>query len=101
LNAQTSSSGSDSTSLAAQDPAMQTITSAAPVQTIAAEELKRLLDSKADVAVIDDALVEAFEQAHVPGAINFPWVAEQATHRASPQQTARLLLAVHARRRFY
>ncbi len=76
ISAAQTAPSSDSTSLSAQDPAMQTVTSSAPARTISAEELKKLLDSKAAVTVVDDAPVEAYEMAHVPGAINFPWVAQ-------------------------
>jgi rhodanese-related sulfurtransferase len=56
------------------DPAAQ---AAPPVQFIPAADVKKLIDDKATTfQLVDTQPVEAFEEGHVPGAVNFPWVAQ-------------------------
>ena len=49
------------------------IASAQEVQLIKPEELKKLLDSKADIVVVDNQPKVAYDMEHIPGALNFPW----------------------------
>ncbi len=70
LSAQMSSAGATG-----QDPAAA-MEGASAVQFIPPAELKKLIDAKADIAIVDDAPEEAFKAGHIPGAINFPWAPE-------------------------
>jgi len=47
--------------------------SAQEIDRIKPEELKKLIDSKADIVVVDNQPKAAYEIEHIPGAINFPW----------------------------
>ena len=49
------------------------IASAQEVQSIKPEELKKLIESKADIVVVDNQPKGAYDMEHIPGAINFPW----------------------------
>jgi len=41
------------------------------------EELKKMIESKApDFLVISNDPQESFDEAHIPGAVSFPWVAQ-------------------------
>jgi rhodanese-related sulfurtransferase len=56
------------------DPAAM---SAPPVQFISPADVKKLIEDKAtNFQLVDTQPPEAFEEGHVPGAINFPWVAQ-------------------------
>lgn len=47
----------------------------APIEFIAPAEVKKMIEDKAtNFALVDTQPEEAYEAAHVPGAINFPWV---------------------------
>ena len=43
------------------------------IDRIKPEDLKKLIDSKADIVVVDNQPKAAYEIEHIPGAINFPW----------------------------
>jgi rhodanese-related sulfurtransferase len=43
------------------------------IQRISPEELKALLESGADIVVVDNQPEGAYEMGHIPGAVNFPW----------------------------
>jgi rhodanese-related sulfurtransferase len=49
------------------------IISAQEVQSIKPEELKKLIESKADIVVVDNQPKGAYDMEHIPGAVNFPW----------------------------
>ena len=49
------------------------IASAQEVQSIKPEELKKLMESKADILVVDNQPKGAYDMEHIPGAVNFPW----------------------------
>jgi rhodanese-related sulfurtransferase len=50
---------------------------APPAQFITPEEMKKLMDSKdTSFQLVDTQPEEAFVEGHIPGAINFPWVAQ-------------------------
>jgi rhodanese-related sulfurtransferase len=49
------------------------VASAQEIPKIKAEELRKLLESKADIIVVDNQPKGAYEIEHIPGAINFPW----------------------------
>lgn len=49
------------------------IASAQEVQSIKPEELKKLIESKADIMVVDNQPKGAYDVGHIPGAVNFPW----------------------------
>jgi rhodanese-related sulfurtransferase len=63
---------------AANDPAFQDPALAAaalPTQTIAPSDvLKMMNDKRADAVLVDTQPPSGFADAHVPGAINYPWV---------------------------
>ena len=46
------------------------------LQHISAEELKKLIESKSNILVVDVQPKPAYEVGHIKGAINFPWVKE-------------------------
>lgn len=50
--------------------------SAQEIDRIKPEELKKLIDSKADIVVVDNQPKAAYEIEHIPGAINFPWATQ-------------------------
>jgi rhodanese-related sulfurtransferase len=50
--------------------------SAQEIQRIKPEELKKLIDSKADIVVVDNQPKAAYDIEHIPGAINFPWATQ-------------------------
>jgi len=44
---------------------------------IKAEELKKLIENKApDILVVSNDPQESFDEAHIPGAVSFPWVTQ-------------------------
>jgi len=47
--------------------------SAQDVQSIKPEELKKLIESKADIVIVDNQPKGAYDMGHIPGAVNFPW----------------------------
>ena len=49
------------------------IASAQEAQSIKPEELKKLIESKADIVVVDNQPKGAYDMGHIPGAVNFPW----------------------------
>jgi rhodanese-related sulfurtransferase len=49
------------------------ISSAQEVKSIKPEELKRLMENKADIVVVDNQPKGAYDMEHIPGAVNFPW----------------------------
>ncbi len=49
------------------------ISSAQEVKSIKPEELKRLMENKADIVVVDNQPKGAYDMKHIPGAVNFPW----------------------------
>lgn len=56
------------------DPAAQ---AAPPIQFIPAADVKKMIDDKAATfQLVDTQPEEAYEEGHVPGAVNFPWVAQ-------------------------
>ena len=50
--------------------------SAQEIQRIKPEELKKLIDSKVDIVVVDNQPKAAYDIEHIPGAINFPWATQ-------------------------
>lgn len=52
------------------------LASSAEFQHISAEELKKLIESKADMLVVDTQPKGAYEIGHIKGAINLPWAKE-------------------------
>jgi rhodanese-related sulfurtransferase len=49
------------------------IVSAQEFQRINPEELKKLIESKADVLVVDTQPKGVYDIEHIPGAVNLPW----------------------------
>jgi rhodanese-related sulfurtransferase len=50
--------------------------SAQDIQSIKPEELKKLIESKANILVVDNQPKGAYDIEHIPGAVNFPWTAQ-------------------------
>lgn len=46
------------------------------IQRISPEELKALIESGADIVVVDNQPEGAYNMGHIPGALNFPWAME-------------------------
>ena len=59
-------------------PLVISISSASSVelQHVSAEELKKLMESKANILIVDVQPKVAYEAGHIKGAINFPWAKE-------------------------
>lgn len=50
--------------------------SSAEFQHISADELKKLIENKAGIVIVDAQPKEAYEIGHIKGAINLPWAKE-------------------------
>jgi rhodanese-related sulfurtransferase len=48
--------------------------SAEEIQRITPEDLKKLIESKADIVIVDNQPKEVYDTGHIPTAVNFPWV---------------------------
>jgi len=46
------------------------------IPRISIDELKQLIDTKADVIILDAQLKEIYEKGHIKGAMSFPWKPE-------------------------
>lgn len=46
------------------------------LQRIEPEELQALMESGADIIVVDNQPAESYEQEHIAGAVSFPWAAQ-------------------------
>jgi len=46
---------------------------AAEVQFIQPAELKKMIEGRADIVIVDSQIKGAYDAGHIPGAINFPW----------------------------
>ena len=56
------------------------------------EELKQLIDEKSDdVVIVDTAAELIFEEEHIPGAVNYPWVHELALPVTLPRDKTLVL----------
>jgi len=60
------------------------------VQRLAPEELKRLIDTKADLHIADVRPRSAYQREHIPGALSFPW--SQVIGEPKPLRPDRLLI---------
>jgi 3-mercaptopyruvate sulfurtransferase SseA len=49
------------------------ITSAAGVPTLQPQELRNMIQNRADIVIVDAQVKGAYDVGHIPGAINFPW----------------------------
>jgi len=57
-----------------QDPAL-TAAAAVPAETVApADVLRMMTDKRSNIALVDTQPASGFADAHLPGAINYPWV---------------------------
>lgn len=50
--------------------------SASEIEKVQVEELKKMMENKADIVVVDNQPKVAYDMGHIPGAINFPWATE-------------------------
>jgi rhodanese-related sulfurtransferase len=48
----------------------------AEIEKVQVEELKKMIENKADMVVVDNQPKVAYDMGHIPGAINFPWATE-------------------------
>lgn len=56
------------------DPDAMGAAKSLPVNFITPEELKKLIDEGSDkIVIVDNAPAEAYEEEHIPGAVNLPW----------------------------
>jgi rhodanese-related sulfurtransferase len=46
------------------------------IQRMPIDELKKLIDSKADVIILDAQLKEIYDKGHIKGALSLPWKAD-------------------------
>ncbi len=72
----TSSPAMESEPLATPTLAVAAPKSVDQLQRITPEELKLLIESGADLIVVDNQPSEAYAVEHIPGAVNFPWETE-------------------------
>ena len=49
---------------------------AGEIPRITPEELNKMIESKADIVVVDNQPKTEYNKAHIPGAINLPWAME-------------------------
>ncbi len=49
---------------------------AGEIPRITPEGLKKMIDSKADIVVVDNQPKTEYNKAHIPGAVNLPWAME-------------------------
>jgi rhodanese-related sulfurtransferase len=49
---------------------------AGEIPRITPEELKKMIESKADIVVVDNQPKGEYNKAHIPGAVNLPWAME-------------------------
>jgi 3-mercaptopyruvate sulfurtransferase SseA len=49
------------------------VATAQEIPRIKPEELKKLIENKSDIVVVDNQPKGAYDMEHIPGAINFPW----------------------------
>ena len=47
--------------------------SAEEIQRITPEDLKKLIESKADIVIVDNQPKEVYDTGHILTAVNFPW----------------------------
>ena len=59
--------------------------SAQEVQSIKPEDLKKLIESKSDLVVVDTQPKSAYDIGHIPGAVNFPWASQIKTPSNLPR----------------
>jgi rhodanese-related sulfurtransferase len=58
-------------------PIDPTALAAPPIQFIPAADVKKMIDDKATTfQLVDTQPAEAYEEGHVPGAVNYPWVSQ-------------------------
>jgi rhodanese-related sulfurtransferase len=63
------------------------------VTRISIEELKKMIDDKADVVILDAQLKEVYSKGHIRGARSFPWAAEITPEDAQGLPKDRLIVA--------
>ena len=61
------------------------VASAQEVQSIKPEELKKLIESKSDIVVVDTQPKSAYDMGHILGAVNFPWASQIKTPSNLPR----------------
>ena len=49
------------------------------------EELKKLIESKSDIVVVDTQPKSAYDMGHILGAVNFPWASQIKTPSNLPR----------------
>ena len=59
--------------------------SAQEVQRIKPEDLRKLIESKSDIVVVDTQPESAYDMGHIPGAVNFPWASQVKTPSNLPR----------------
>ena len=52
------------------------LSSAQDLERIKPEELKKLIETRAEIVVVDTQPKGAYDLGHIPGAINFPWTTQ-------------------------
>ena len=61
------------------------VASAQEVQSIKPEDLKKLIESKSDIVVVDTQPKSAYDMGHIAGAVNFPWASQIKTPSNLPR----------------
>jgi rhodanese-related sulfurtransferase len=67
------------------------VASAQEVQSIKPEELKKLIESKSDIVVVDNQPKGAYDMGHIAGALNFPWASQIKTPSNLPRNKLLIL----------
>jgi len=61
------------------------------VQSIKPEELKKLIESKSDIVIVDTQPKSAYDMGHILGAVNFPWASQIKTPSNLPRNKLLIL----------
>ena len=62
------------------------------IPRITIEELRTLIDDKADVVILDVQLKSTYDKGHIKGALSFPWTAELTDGQARRLPRSKLII---------
>ena len=55
------------------------------IERIKADDLKKMIENKSDIVVVDAQPKGAYDLGHIPGAVNFPWATKIKTPSILPR----------------
>jgi rhodanese-related sulfurtransferase len=65
--------------------------SSAEIEKVQVEELKKMMENKADIVIVDNQPKVAYDMGHIPGAINVPWATEIKRPKGLPRDKLLIL----------